>query len=243
MLAILVAAASPLSTLETTRLLIKDDQGRIRGEWSADSESSRLTFLDDSGSARMKLESDSAGASLLLYDDSNRMRVAVSSHSASQGFGVYDANRVARVGLGTNSAGPALGLFDANGRLSASVVPLQVTPVEAIESSLTLDLGEFQSVMSEGKGKTYLLRARILLATDKDREDAGNVKRELIERKSELRDAINVVMLGISPADFTGDAESRKKSYVNLRESIKSEINALVTHKIDGVYIEEFVFQ
>ncbi|MBL4888682.1 MAG: flagellar basal body-associated FliL family protein [Candidatus Lindowbacteria bacterium] len=108
---------------------------------------------------------------------------------------------------------------------------------------LTFELGTFTTILTDESSQNFNLRAKILLTVSDERSDADDVTRELVDRKSQLVDAINEVLIGTDPKSFMGSPAKRREGYNELRASITRAVNVRMKNKIDGVYIEEFIFQ
>lgn len=104
-------------------------------------------------------------------------------------------------------------------------------------------MGTFISILSDEAGQTYNLKITLSLIVNKDRPDEKEATAELGLRKTQLTDALNEVLIGTDPKSFTGSPAKRREGYNELRDAITRAVNARMKAKIDGVFIEEFIFQ
>lgn len=114
---------------------------------------------------------------------------------------------------------------------------------ESLKPMVNFELGSFTTVITDQDNRSYNLKVKVVLSYLKERADEQETKQELDERKQQLADAVNEVLIGIDPTTLKGDAVRRREGYSELRAAINRAVNAQLKHKINNVLIPEYIFQ
>lgn len=114
---------------------------------------------------------------------------------------------------------------------------------QLIDPPFTVDMGKFTVIIFDETQRSYNLRVHILLTVNQGRPDAGRVTNELVERRAQLTDAIYEVLIGMDPKNFMGSPTQRSEGLAELRASIIRAVNSRMRNKIDGCFLQEFIFQ
>lgn len=107
----------------------------------------------------------------------------------------------------------------------------------------SIELGQFTMIITDESGRPYNLRTTIWLNVSEQRADEEDVRKEIVNRTLQLTDAVNDVLLGIDPDNFTGSSAKRREGMNELKSAVTRAINARMRNKIDGIYITEFIFK
>ncbi|PIU46280.1 MAG: hypothetical protein COS94_10520 [Candidatus Hydrogenedentes bacterium CG07_land_8_20_14_0_80_42_17] len=108
---------------------------------------------------------------------------------------------------------------------------------------LETDMGQYTVIIFDENGRSYNLRATILLTVNSKRPEKAEVTNELQNRMNQLTDAIYEVMIALNPKSFMGNGLQRSQGIAEMKAAIIRAVNSRMKNKVDGVFLKEFIFQ
>ena len=102
-------------TVEAERFVVRDGNGKMWAELSADSDGSFLHLFGPNGNVRVAVTSTAEGPTIVLFDEKMQHRAELALRPGGPTLLFYDQDGKGRVALGNTVLGPGLLLSDGNG--------------------------------------------------------------------------------------------------------------------------------
>jgi hypothetical protein len=106
----------PAHTLVVHRLELRDEAGKLCGDWIVKNGATSLRLYDAAGKPRAALGVTGEGPSLWFYDAAGKYRAGLGMFGEGPSLWFYDAAGNARAGLEVDGEGPGLALLDDAGK-------------------------------------------------------------------------------------------------------------------------------
>lgn len=98
--------------IRANRILLEDENGKVRVDLSVVKDISNLSLMDENGKERVALHVTKGTPALWLMDENGKTRITLSVDKVGPGLFLYHENDKASVGMAAFKGGPSLMLSD-----------------------------------------------------------------------------------------------------------------------------------